>query len=41
VAVPGFTLPLFAESLQVLPAELRNDAGLLGAAALAWEAASP
>jgi glucokinase len=36
-AVPGFTLPLFAESLRVLPAALRNDAGLLGAAALAWE----
>jgi glucokinase len=40
-AARGFTLPLFAEGLQVLPAELCNDAGLLGAAALAWEAASP
>jgi glucokinase len=39
-AVPGFTLPLFAESLRILPAELRNDAGLLGAAALGWEAVS-
>jgi glucokinase len=36
--VPDFTLPLFAEGLRILPAELRNDAGLLGAAALAWEA---
>lgn len=36
-AVPGYTLPLFAEALRILPAELRNDAGLLGAAALAWE----
>ena len=36
--VPAFTLPLFAEGLRILPAELRNDAGLLGAAALAWEA---
>jgi glucokinase len=39
-AVRDFTLPLLAEDLQILPAELRNDAGLLGAAALGWEAAS-
>jgi glucokinase len=36
-AMPDYTLPLLAENLQILPAELRNDAGLLGAAALAWE----
>ena len=35
--VPDFTLPLFAEGLRILPAQLGNDAGLLGAAALAWE----
>jgi glucokinase len=36
-AVPDFAQPVFTESLRILPAELRNDAGLLGAAALAWE----
>jgi len=37
-AIPDYVWPLFAENLRVLSAELRNDAGLLGAAALAWEA---
>ena len=40
-AVPDFTLPLLAENLRILPAQLRNDAGLLGAAALAWEKLQP
>jgi glucokinase len=32
-----FAYPLLAKGFRVIPAELGNDAGLLGAAALAWE----
>jgi glucokinase len=36
-ALPDFLQPVFLEKLSILPAELGNDAGLLGAAALGWE----
>ena len=36
-SVHDYAWPLFAKDLRILPAQLRNDAGLLGAAALAWE----